>query len=289
VLERLVLGVLWALHFLPISALARLGNALGRLLFAIGSQRRRVALTNLALCFPEKSVEQRKRIALEHFQCFARVMLEQGILWWSPTERILDLVRIEGAEHWEAVKDKPVIWLAPHFLGLDMGGVRASELRQTVSMYSKQKNFVLEQMLLRGRSRFHAPVLISRQEGLRGVIKAMRQGMPFYYLPDLDFGRRDTVFVPFFGVAAATITGVSRIAKLANAVVQPVVTRQLPGSGGYLVKLYPAWENYPTDDVVEDTRRMNAFIEARVREMPAQYLWTHKRFKTRPPGEAKPY
>ena len=117
----------------------------------------------------------------------------------------------------------------------------------------------------------------------------MRRGLPLYYLPDMDLGARDALFVPFFNVPAATITGLSRMARLARAVVVPAVTRQLPGAAGYVLQFYPAWENYPTDDVEADTRRMNAFIEERVREMPAQYYWVHKRFKTRPPGEASPY
>jgi len=143
--------------------------------------------------------------------------------------------------------------------------------------------------LLHGRTRFVAPVLFSRQDGIRPVVKAMRTGLPLYYLPDMDFGVRDAVFVPFFNVPTATITGLARMARLARAVVVPAVTRQLPGAQGYELRFYPAWENYPTDDVEADTRRMNAFIEDRVREMPEQYYWLHKRFKTRPPGEASPY
>ena len=117
----------------------------------------------------------------------------------------------------------------------------------------------------------------------------MREGMPFYYLPDMDFGPRDSVFVPFFGVAAATITGLSRIARLADAVVVPLVTRQLPGGKGYLVQFYPPWTDFPTEDAHADARRMNAFIEERVLEMPEQYHWLHKRFKTRPPGQRRVY
>jgi KDO2-lipid IV(A) lauroyltransferase len=124
---------------------------------------------------------------------------------------------------------------------------------------------------------------------MRPVVKAVREGLPFYYLPDMDFGERDSLFVPFFGVPAATITGLTRLTRLARAVVVPAVTQQLPGAQGYVLRFYPAWENYPTDDPAADTRRMNAFIEDRVREMPEQYYWVHKRFKTRPPGEASPY
>jgi Kdo2-lipid IVA lauroyltransferase/acyltransferase len=158
-----------------------------------------------------------------------------------------------------------------------------------VSVYSRQKNAYVNRLLERHRTRFHPITLLSRQDGIRGVIGEMRRGLPFYYLPDQDYGPRDSVFVPFFGVPAATITGLSRVARLADASVVPAVTRLLPGAAGYEMRLYPAWENFPTDDPVGDARRMNAFIEERVREMPEQYNWVHKRFKTRPLGEAKFY
>jgi len=144
-------------------------------------------------------------------------------------------------------------------------------------------------VLYEGRTRFVTPELFSRHTGLRSLVKSLRRGVPFYYLPDMDFGGKDSIFVPFFGVQAATITGLSRIARMAGAVVVPAITRQLPGAGGYVLQFYPAWDDFPTDDVERDTRRMNSFIEARVLEMPEQYLWLHKRFKTRPPGEARYY
>jgi KDO2-lipid IV(A) lauroyltransferase len=133
------------------------------------------------------------------------------------------------------------------------------------------------------------PELFSRHHGVRSVVKAIRRGLPFYYLPDMDFGARDSIFVPFFGVPAATVTGLSRIARMAGAVVVPVVTRQLPGAGGYRVRFFPAWRDFPSGDLERDARRMNDFIEERVLEMPEQYFWLHKRFKTRPAGEAKYY
>ncbi len=284
-MTRIGLAIIWLLHLLPLQVLAPLGRGAGWLLYAFARERRRVALTNLKLCFPERSDGECRRIARAHFQVLARSLLEHGLLWWSSKERVQKLVRIEGLEHWQAVAGKPVIWLAPHFVGLDMGGARIITEWRGVSVYSKQKNPVFDRVLLHGRTRFVTPVLFSRQDGIRPVVKAIREGLPFYYLPDMDFGERDSLFVPFFGVPAATITGLSRLARLAGAVVVPAVTRQLPGAQGYALRFYPAWEHYPTDDPVSDTRRMNAFIEDRVREMPEQYYWVHKRFKTRPPGE----
>ena len=286
---RLGLFVLWLLHLLPLALLAGVGRVTGTLLYPLARARRKVTLTNLKLCFPEWSEAERERVARAHFQVVARCFLEHGILWWSSKERIQQFVRVEGLEHWQAVQGKPVIWLAPHFAGLDMGGSRIITEWRGVSVYSAQKNPLFDRVVRNGRTRFVTPVLFSRQDGIRPVVKAMREGLPLYYLPDMDFGARDALFVPFFKVPAATITGLSRMARLARAVVVPAVTRQLPGSQGYVLQFYPAWENYPSADVEADTRRMNAFIEARVREMPEQYYWVHKRFKTRPPGERSPY
>lgn len=283
-MTRAAIFLLWLSHFLPLSVLAPLGRGLGLLIYALVGERRRVALTNLRLCFPEWDEARRRRIARRHFQAFGRSLLEHGILWWSDKERLQRLIRIEGLEHWQAVANRPVIWLAPHFVGLDMGGTRIITEWRGVSVYSRQKDPAFDRILLHGRTRFVAPVLFSRQDGIRPVVRAMREGLPFYYLPDMDLGGRDSVFVPFFGVPAATVTGLARIARLAGAVVVPAVTRQLPGAAGYVLTFYPAWDNFPTDDVAADTRRMNEFIEQRVLEMPEQYFWLHKRFKTRPPG-----
>ena len=157
-------------------------------------------------------------------------------------------------------------------------------------LYAHQKNPVYDALLLRGRTRFDPEAIaISRQGGVRPVLAALRAGVPIYYAPDLDFGRKDAVFVPFFGVPAATITGVSRLARASGASVMPVVARMLPGGAGYVVTIHPPFENFPTGDVVADTRQINAFIEQQVLTMPEQYYWVHKRFKTRPEGEASPY
>jgi Kdo2-lipid IVA lauroyltransferase/acyltransferase len=288
-MAHLGIFLLWLLHFLPLSLLARLGNMLGWMLYGLGRERRRVARTNLRLCFPEMTEKEREALVRRHFRAFARSFLEYGILWWSRKERIQRLVRIEGLENWQAVANRPVIWLAPHFVGLDMGGVRLTSEYPLVSIYSRQKIALFDKMLRHGRTRFANATLFSRQDGIRPVVRALRSGLPFYYLPDQDFGARDAVFVPFFGVPAATISGLSRLTRASGAAVVPCVTRQLPGGAGYVLRFYPAWADYPGDDVEADTRRMNAFIEECVREMPEQYFWLHKRFKTRPEGEASPY
>jgi len=284
VLTRFGLALLWLLHWLPLPVLGALGRALGLLAHALARGRRTVALVNLESCFPHWSDAERRRVARRHFQALARSALELGILWWGSKERIQRLVRVEGFEHFEAVRSGPVIVLVPHFIGLDFGATRLATEWAGCSMYRQQSNRVMDRMLLHGRSRFVAQRLFARKDGIRPVVRAMREGLPFYYLPDQDFGPRDSIFVPFFGVPAATITGVSRIARVAGAAVVPAVTRQLPGAGGYVVSFYPAWTDYPSDDEAADTRRVNEFIEQRVLEMLEQYLWVHKRFKTRPPG-----
>jgi KDO2-lipid IV(A) lauroyltransferase len=288
-LTRFALGVLWLLHFLPLRVLAGVGRAVGLLLYFVVPARRRVVATNLRLCFPSWSDRERKRVARAHFQAVARSYIERGLAWWAPRERLEGLIRIEGAEHSRPSTQRGAIWLAPHFVGLDMGGVRLSMEHEGISVYSRQKNPVIDAMLYHGRTRFVMPELISRQEGVRAVIRALRRGLPFYYLPDMDFGERDSIFVPFFGVQAATITGLARLARLADADVVPAVTRQLPEGQGYELRFYPAWRDFPSDDVAADTRRMNEFIEQRVLEMPEQYYWVHRRFKTRPPGEPRIY
>lgn len=286
-LIRLSLATVWLLHFLPFPLLRRIGAVFGWLLFVFGRERRRVARINIGLCFPELDKYQRRHLVRRHFLAFGRSVLERGIIWWGSCERVKRSVRIEGLEHWEAVKMRPVIWLAPHFVGLDMGGVRLTADYPLVSIYSRQKNAEFDAILRHGRTRLGPTTLYSRQDGVLPVVRALKNGLPFYYLPDQDFGAKDALFVPFFGISAATVTALPRIAKLAGAAVVPCITRQT--CDGYVLRFYPAWDNYPSGDLEGDTRRMNEFIEARVREMPEQYFWLHKRFKTRPEGEARYY
>jgi len=280
--------VLWLVHFLPLGWIGAIGAALGSILYRFG--RGRVTRVNLALCFPQMSERERHELGLRHFRMLGRNAVELSVMVWGSESELLELIQIEGLEHLRAAAEggSPVIVLAPHFIGLNMGGIRvAHEYPGTSSIYSKQKNPVLDRIFLKARTRFGNPHLVSRQEGLRSVIRVIRSGKPFYFLPDMDFGIRDAIFSPFFGVPTATITALPRLAKITGAKVVPVITRQV--GAGYVARFYPAWEDYPTGDIEADVRRMNAFIEDRVKEMPEQYFWAHKRFKTRPPGEPSPY
>jgi Kdo2-lipid IVA lauroyltransferase/acyltransferase len=286
-LIRLGVALLWLLRLLPLPILAALGHAVGIVMYGFAVKPRRVARTNLKLCFPELSQRDREQLLRRHFRAFGRSLLDYGVLWWSSKERIQRLVKIRDLENWRTVQHKPVIWLVPHFVGLDAGGIRVSTEYKAVSTYGRQNHAVLNACLKHGRTRFGNSVLLSRRKSAREVIRLMRQGLAFYYLPDQDFGPRYSIFVPFFGVSAATITGLSRIARLAGAAVVPCVTRQI--KNGYEVRFYPAWEDFPGESDEADARRMNAFIEERIREMPEQYFWLHKRYKTRPPGENSLY
>ncbi|MCK9201746.1 MAG: lipid A biosynthesis acyltransferase [Gallionella sp.] len=288
-LARLGVFILWLIHFLPFRAIAAIGNGVGLLLYLLSAERRRVGAINLKLCFPELGDDARKKLLRDHFMMFGRGLIERSILWWSSAEYIRSLIRVEGAEHFEAIKDKPAILLTPHFVGMDAGGQWIAQHADTVCMYANQKNRYLTELLLQKRARFRNQRLYSRLQGLRPILKGMRAGMPFIYPPDQDQGVKDGAFIPFFGVPAATMTSVPRIAQMTGAKVVPSITRILPGNAGYVLTFYPAWDNYPSGDDIADARRMNAFIEDRIREMPEQYFWLHKRFKNRPEGEERFY
>ena len=288
-LTRIGLGLIWLLHFLPLRRLAPLGERFGGLLYAFGRERRHIALTNLRLCYPQMGEAEREQLARAHFRAFGRSFIERGLLWWSPPEDIRRLVRVEGLERVRALAGQPVILFVPHFVGLDMGWTRLTLELDMVSIYAQQKNFFFNAALYKGRLRFGNSRLLSRQEGVRQAIRGMKAGQPFYYLPDMDYGQRDTIFVPFFNVPAATITGLSRLARMTGAKIVPCIARMLPGEAGYVVELGEPWRDYPGESIEADTLRMNAWIEQRVNEMPEQYYWVHKRFKTRPRGEKKLY
>jgi KDO2-lipid IV(A) lauroyltransferase len=286
-LSYLLIGLLWLLHWLPLPILRALGAGLGRILYLLGRERRQVALVNLRLCFPEKTEAERETLARQHFIAFSQAVLDRTLGWWASRQRLERLIRISGVENLVDPDGQPIILLSPHFVGLDAGATRISMHIVGCSVYSNQKNPVFNQVLYKGRKRFNDAILFSRQDGMRKIIKTMKEGHQFYYLPDLDFGPKDSIFVPFFGVPAATIPGVSRIARLTGARVVPCITRQV--ADGYEVEVMPAWDNFPAESVEADTEMVNRFIESQVLRMPAQYFWLHKRFKTRPPGEQRFY
>lgn len=286
-LSYILVGFLWLLHWLPLPVLRALGGGLGRLFYRFASERRNVVLTNLRLCFPERSEAEREAMARQHFIVFAKAFLDRTLGWWASKERLQRLIRIQGVDNLTDPEGRPIILLSPHFVGLDAGATRISMYVPGCTVYSRQKNQVLDKLLYDGRGRFTDTVMLSRKDGMRKIVKAMKDGYRFYYLPDMDFGPKESIFVPFFGVQAATIPALSRLVRLTGAKVVACITRQVPD--GYEVEVMPAWDNFPGESVEADTEFMNRFIESQVLRMPEQYYWVHRRFKTRPPGEQRFY
>ena len=272
------------------SAAARrwLADRIGDLAVIAVARRRRIAEANLRACFPDLGEAERRGILRRMFRNVARGALDHGVLWRAPADEIRQFVRAEGMEHLRSPANRPLLMLAPHFVGLDAGGARIALEFRAVSIYARQSNPVWDRWLAFGRARFNEPLLVARGGAeLRTALRAMQSGLPFYYLPDMDTGDSNSIFVPFFGVEAATLPMVSRIARMIGAKVVMTVTEQT--ADGYVLHVEPPWEDFPGASVEEDTARMNREIERWVRRMPDQYLWTHRRFKTRPPGAAGIY
>ena len=284
---RALLGLLWLLQRLPLVVQAALGRGLGRLLYALAGGRRRVALRNVQLCMPELDEAARLRLVRDHFGWLARSLLERGLLWYAPTSRLKTLIQVEGDVGFAERSAKPVMWLVPHFVALDVAGV-ATQLfqgRKVASIYQAQSNPVFDDAMRRGRLRFGLAEVYARSERALPLVRAIRRGAAFFNLPDMDFGARDAAFVPMFGVPAATLLAPARMARALGMTVQPVLAEILPAGAGYRVRFLPHWADFPGDDDLAAATRMNRWIEDEIRRNPAQYLWVHKRFKTRPPGE----
>ena len=289
--SRLFLALLWLAHWLPLPVLAAAGRVIGRLLYVTAPSRRKVALRNLEICFPPWSQAERQALVREHFQWLGRSILERGLLWYAPVSRLKRLIHVEGDVTLAERSARPVMWLVPHFMGLDVAGAATQlfQTRRVGSIYQAQSDPVIDAAMRAGRLRFDQGEVFARSDSAKPLIRAIKRGDAFFNLPDMDFGSRDASFVPFFGVPAATLLAPSRMARALNMVVQPVVAEMLPGGQGYRVRFLPAWTDFPSDDALADTAALNRWIEAQIRANPAQYLWVHKRFKTRPPGEASLY
>jgi len=291
VVARLVLGLLWLLSWLPLAVQAAIGRGLGRLLWVLAGSRRRIALRNLELCFPEMPEKERRALVREHFQWLGRSMLERGLLWFAPVSRLRRLIRVEGDVTLAERSDRAVMWLVPHFMALDVAGTATQiyQRQQVASIYQEQSDPVMDAAIRHGRLRFGQGDVFPRSDSAKPLIRAIRKGWAFFNLPDMDFGERDAAFVPFFGVNASTLLAPSRMARALDMVVQPVVAEMLPGGQGYKVRFLDPWTDFPTADALADTAAMNRWIESEIRKNPAQYLWVHKRFKTRPAGEPSLY
>ena len=291
-LARAVLGLLWLLQRLPLGVQAALGRGLGGLLHRLAGGRRRVALRNVALCLPDWDEGRRRQLVREHFQWLARSLLERGLLWYASPARLKSLIHVEGDVGLAQRSAKPVMWLVPHFVALDVAGV-ATQLFQggkVASIYQAQSNAVFDQAMRSGRLRFGLAEIFASSERALPLVRAIKRGDAFFNLPDMDFGAKDAAFVPFFSVPAATLLAPARMARSLGMVVQPVVAEMLPGGAGYRVRFLPPWDDFPgAQDDEAATARLNRWIEDEVRRNPAQYLWVHKRFKTTPPSKPSRY
>ncbi len=269
-------------------ARTRLAAIIGDALWWAVVPRRRITLANLRLCFPALSEQERSQIARRCFRNIARSGLDRSVLSRGEVTTVERYVKVQGIEHLQAVAGKPLILIAPHFVGLDAGGIRFNTLMRGISIYSTQTNPAWDAWLLRARQRFNDPVLVARQGAdMRTVMRSVKSGLPLYYLPDMDLGAANSIFVPFFGVPAATIPMVPRIARIVGAQVMMAVTEMT--DDGYVLHFEPPWADFPGASIEADTARMNHEIERWVSKMPDQYMWTHRRFKTRPPGLASVY
>ena len=282
-LSKFGIQVMRVLGRLPLDWLRALGLLLGCVLYVLIVPRRRVATTNLRLCFPALSKRQIRSLVLRTFVHFAQAWLDRGWLWHGAAALVRARLHLTGAV--DALQgDAPVVIFAPHFVGLDAGWTALTQQlpRRFTTIYTNQANQVIDAWILAGRQRFGRVRLFGRVEGVKTIVAALRAGDPLYLLPDMNYGPQESVFVPFYGVSAATVPSLSRFARLARAKVVPVITRVTPQ--GYEVQVMPAWTDFPSDDVLADTALMNQRLQSFIDTMPDQYFWVHKRFKDRPPG-----
>ncbi len=277
------LGLMKVLAHVPLPVLRALGWLLGRVLYVAVPSRRRVAMTNWSLCFPGQSEAEARQAVRVHPVAFVQAWLDRNWLWEASTEVVARRLHLVGQVD-ALAGDTPTVLFAPHFVGLDAGwtALTLHLPRRFCTLYAPQSNPVMDAWMARGRQRFGQPQVVAKFQGLKPLGVAIREGSPLYLLPDMDHGLRDAVWAPFFGVPAATLTSLPRLAKLGRAQVLAVTTRMTPS--GYEVQVHPVWPDYPGADLQADVERMNRELEALVQAMPEQYYWVHKRFKNRPPG-----
>ncbi len=278
------------ISLLPMPVTAYLGRGLGVILFRVAGRRIHIVRTNLELCFPELDSDQIEALIKAHFKVMGQAALTIGINMFASQRRLQGLVTMRDRHYYDQATASgiPVILLAPHFVAMEIAGLVLSQGRPMFSMYQTIRNPLIDFLVRKGRGRFGG-IMVERKADMRKVVKMMRTGSPFYYLPDQDPGSADKVFAPFFGIQTAVTPGFSRFARLSKAVVIPCFTKMLPRGRGYEVIFLPPLEGFPTKDPVEDARRMNEAIEQGIREMPEQYFWVHRRFKSRPEGEESLY
>jgi KDO2-lipid IV(A) lauroyltransferase len=273
---------------LPLPWIRAFGRWIGLLLYLLVVSRRKVVDVNLRLCFPQWDAAERKRVGREVFVHVAQAWFDRAWLWHGDPEVVRRRLVLTGAVRELAGQD-PTILFCPHFVGLDAGVTTMSQqvARRFAGIYTRQSDPIIDAWVLKGRYRFGDARVMNRSEGVRDLISVLREGGVMYLLPDMNFGAEDSIFVPFYGVPAATVPSLSRFARLGRAKVVPLITRLTPA--GYEVRVLESWAAFPSKDIVADTALMNQRLQGYIDEMPSQYYWVHKRFKTRPPGAPKVY
>ncbi len=285
------LGLLWLVVQLPYVVLLRLGRALGALMLLGAVSRRHIAARNLELCFPELSATERARLLRENFASSGIAFFEMAMSWWWPRARLARLAHVEGLEHLQAAQreGQGVILMSLHFTTLEIGAALLGQRHTIDGMYREHKNPVFDFIQRRGRERHNPDASAIEREDVRAMLKVLRAGRAIWYAPDQDYGRKQSIFVPLFGIPAATVTATSKFARLGKAKVVPFTQQRLADGSGYRLVVHPPLEDFPGASEEADCLRINRWIEQAVRECPAQYLWAHRRFKTRPEGEPKLY
>ncbi|KMT56879.1 lipid A biosynthesis lauroyl acyltransferase [Pseudomonas fildesensis] len=285
------LGLLWLVTQLPYRALLVIGRLLGAGMYRVAGERRRIAAVNLELCFPEKSAKERKHLLKENFASTGIAFFEMAMSWWWSRQRLARLAHVEGLEHLKQAQldGKGVILMALHFTTLEIGAALLGQKHTIDGMYREHGNPLFDYIQRRGRERHNLDSLAVEREDVRGMLKLLRAGRAIWYAPDQDYGAKQSIFVPLFGIQAATVTATSKFARLGKALVVPFTQERLADGSGYRLVIHPPLTDFPGESDEIDCLRINQWVEASVRECPEQYLWTHRRFKSRPAGEPKIY
>jgi len=281
--------LLWRLVIcLPFRLQIILGRRIGRIFYTLASKRRHITKVNIKLCFPELTKAEQNELVKQTFENMGIGLMETGMSWWASEKRRKKLQEtIEGLEHIQNAQkeNKAVLLVGAHFSSLDLGIILLSQYAQIFAIYRAHKNSVFDWVMYKGRSK-HV-TMIERHE-MHEVIRRLRQRKIIWYAPDQDYGAKYSVYAPFFGQPAATITATARLAKADYVTVLPFKHHRI--NGKYHITIGEPLENYPSGNAQQDAARINSLIETAIREHPAQYLWQHRRFKTQEQGkQARPY
>lgn len=283
------MGITWCLAQLPYRWLMRLGRVLGRILLILPGERRHVASVNLALCFPELTAAQHSALLRRHFESLGMSLMETALCWWAPPARLRPLAQVEGLEHLEKAlaQGQGAILLIGHFTTMEIVGTLLTMHIPLYVTYRQHKNALFEEVMRHARQSHQAKLI--EHGNIRAILRALKANKSLWYSPDQNYAGKHSTFAPFFGLPAATMTATAELARIGGAPVIPLFPERLPGDAGYRITLQPALKGFPAGDVQQDTVRINALFEAQVRCIPEQYLWVHRRFKTRLPGENPVY